>query len=72
VKRLKPSFLYQTVAIFPLIEIFCVVDANWSDQPRGNKVGAVEIGVDDRDAGQIGSPELGILEGSTRQVGALQ
>src|SRR6266852_4162467 len=72
VERLEPSFPYQTIAIFRLVEIFCLVEANWSDQLRRSEIGTVEIGVDDRDAGQVGSPELGALEGGTCQVGALQ
>ena len=71
-KRWEPLLLYQTVTIFRLVEIFCAVEAYWSDQLRCYEIGAVEIGVDDRDAGQVGSPELGVLEGSTRQVGAHQ
>ena len=66
------SGLNLSNAIFRLVEIFCAVEADWSDQLGGSEVGSVEIGVDDGDAGKVGSAELGVLEGSTRQVGTLQ
>src|SRR5256885_10456280 len=72
VQRLEPSFFDQTIAIFRLVEIFCLVEANWSDQLRRSEISTVEIGADDRDPGQVGSPELGALEGSACQIGALQ
>jgi hypothetical protein len=34
VERLEQSLLYQTIAIFRLVKIFCLVEANWSDQLR--------------------------------------
>src|SRR5260370_27698068 len=62
VERFEPSFLYHTVAIFRLVEIFCLVETDWSNQLRRSEISTFEIGADDRDAGQVGSPELGALE----------
>ena len=62
----------QTLAIFRTVEIFRLVEPNWSDQLRGSEIRTIEIGVDDDDSSQVGSGKLGSLERGTRQVGALE
>jgi hypothetical protein len=54
-QRVERSFLYQTVAIFRLVEILGLVEADRCDQFRRSEISAIEIGADDRDAGQVGA-----------------
>jgi hypothetical protein len=69
-ERLEPSLSYQPVAIFRLVEIFGLVEADRLAELRRSEIGAVEIGADEGDAGQVGTAELGALEGRVGEVGA--
>src|SRR6266700_4272656 len=58
------SLADQAIAIFRFVEIPGLIEADGRDHFRGRKIGAVEIGADKRDAGQIGAAELGTFQRS--------
>src|SRR5215470_995113 len=73
IARIVNATLRSLVALRPLqilrlVEIPRCLEPDWLDQPRGNKIGIIEIGSCHNGAGQVRTPQQRASQRRTREV----